>query len=196
MKVLAFFALSAVATAAMAVQPPSTITLNGPSVQMTNSVGTSISNTSGAHNEALQNIASNAGPVQVFAGGSSTQTANLGLGAVTNEAKGEDALARQNLASNNGKVEIRAASTQTVNSLGAVLSNLADGSDAHATQNVASNYGHVVVAAASTQTANFIGGSAVNQAKGSHSFAVQIISSNDACAEDPCPGGNCYRPNW
>ena len=75
MKVLAFFALSAVATAAMAVQPPSTITLNGPSVQMTNSVGTAISNTSGAHNEALQNIASNAGPVQVFAGGSSTQTA-------------------------------------------------------------------------------------------------------------------------
>ena len=93
MKVLAFFALSAVATAAMAVQPPSTITLNGPSVQMTNSVGTAISNTSGAHNEALQNIASNAGPVQVFAGGSSTQTANLGLGAVTNEAKGDDALA-------------------------------------------------------------------------------------------------------
>ena len=83
-----------------------------------------------------------------------------------------------------------------MNSLGAVLSNLADGSDAHATQNVASNYGHVVVAAASTQTANFIGGSAVNQAKGSHSFAVQNISSNDACAEDPCPGGNCYRPNW
>ena len=101
MKVLAFFALSAVATAAMAVQPPSTITLNGPSVQMTNSVGTAITNTSGARNEALQNIASNAGPVQVFAGGSSTQTANLGLGAVTNEAKGEDALARQNLASNN-----------------------------------------------------------------------------------------------
>ena len=109
MKVLAFFALSAVATAAMAVQPPSTITLNGPSVQMTNSVGTAITNTSGARNEALQNIASNAGPVQVFAGGSSTQTANLGLGAVTNEAKGDDALARQNLASNNGEVSITCA---------------------------------------------------------------------------------------
>ena len=67
-----------------------------------------------------------------------------------------------------------------------------DGSGAKASQNIASNFGHVVVAAASNQTANFnSGGSAINKALGSNSYAVQNISSNDACAEDPCPGGNC-----
>ena len=192
MKVLAFFALSAVATAAMAVQPASTITLSGPSTQNTSVNGATLTNTSGARNEAMQNVASNAGPVQVFAGGSSNQQANLNGGTVSNEARGDDAVARQNLASNNGAVEIKSSSNQTVNTNGGTLSNLADGSGAKASQNIASNFGHVVVAAASNQTASFnSGGSAINKALGSNSYAVQNISSNDACAEDPCPGGNC-----
>ncbi|WP_313080099.1 hypothetical protein [Pulveribacter sp.] len=199
MRTLVLFALSTVATAAMAVSPSNhhnqaanTIMISGNSTQTTNSTGSIISNKAGTDNTARQNIASNAGPVEIHQRGSSEQTANLGNTVVNNEAAGNDALARQNLASNNGEVEIRAASKQTVNANSVTLGNLADGSGAKAVQNIASNYGHVVVAAASNQTANFSGGGgAYNTARGTHSLAVQNLSSNDACADDPCPGGRC-----
>lgn len=191
MKVLAFFALSAVATAAMAVQPANTLTIEGQSVQNSYANGTTIRNTSGSNNEALQNISTNAGPVHIYSNGSSRQTTNFTRGMVSNEAKQQDAVARQNLASNNGAVEIRAYSEQTVNGTDTAFINEANGSNARATQNIASNFGHVVIAANSYQTVGYTNTSVTNWANGSNSYAVQNISSNDACADDPCPGGNC-----
>ncbi|QIL80112.1 hypothetical protein G7047_09500 [Diaphorobacter sp. HDW4A] len=197
MKAIAFIALTAVASAAFAAGPvrPGSITISGISEQKTYANDSTLKNTSGTNNKALQNVSSNAADVEIFSTGKSYQTTDLKDTTVTNEAKGDHSVARQNLASNNGTVEIKGTSTQTVVGNQANISNLADGNGAVATQNIASNFGNVTVAAnaSSYQYASLSGRSAaINTAKGSMSIAVQNISSNDACAEDPCPGGRCH----
>ena len=197
MKAIALFALTAIASTAFAAGPvrPGSISISGVSEQKTFSNDSIIKNTSGANNKALQNVSSNAADVEIYSTGKSYQTTNLKDSDVTNEAKGDYSVARQNLASNVGEVDIKGTSTQTVIANRANISNLADGNGAKATQNIASNYGNVTVAANATslQYASLTGRSAaINAAKGSLSLAVQNISSNDACAEDPCPGGRCH----
>ncbi|QIL72970.1 hypothetical protein G7048_23035 [Diaphorobacter sp. HDW4B] len=197
MKAIAFIALTAVASAAFAAGPvrPGSITISGVSEQKTYANDSTVKNTSGTNNKALQNVASNAADVEVFGSGKSYQTADLKETDVRNEAKGDYSVARQNIASNNGEVDIKGTSTQYVNANKAMISNMADGAGAKATQNIASNFGNVTVAANATsyQYASLTGRSAaINLAKGSLSTAVQNISSNDACAEDPCPGGRCH----
>lgn len=197
MKAIALFALTAIASTAFAAGPvrPGSITISGVSEQKTYANDSTIKNTSGTNNKALQNVSSNAADVEIYSTGKSYQTTNLKNTLVTNEAKGDYSVARQNLASNVGEVDIKGTSTQTVMANGANISNLADGNGAKATQNIATNYGNVTVAAnaSSYQYASLTGRSAaINAAKGSLSLAVQNISSNDACAEDPCPGGRCH----
>lgn len=197
MKAIAFFALTAIASTAFAAGPvnPGSISISGVSEQKTYLDGTTVRNTSGANNKALQNVSSNAADVTIKATGKSYQTTNLTNSTVDNEAKGDYATARQNLASNNGTVDVSGTSNQTVAGNKALISNLADGNGANATQNIASNFGKVTIAvgATSTQYASLINSSsAINAAKGYLSTAVQNISSNDACAEDPCPGGRCH----
>ena len=110
-----------------------------------------------------------------------------------NKAKGGDAEALQNLASNNGNgILISGTSNQTVGGSGATVSNLADGSSARATQNLSSNFGKVNVAGVSNQATYVTNASVLNMASGRNSHAIQNIASNDACNEpqDPCPTCN------
>ncbi|WP_353235018.1 hypothetical protein [Diaphorobacter ruginosibacter] len=197
MKALAFIALTAVASAAFAAGPvkPGSINIAGTSEQKTYTNHSTVKNTSGNNNKALQNVSSNSADVDITSSGKSYQTTDLKDAMVTNEAKGDYSIARQNLASNNGSVEIKGTSTQTVYGNGGWATNLADGNGATAIQNLASNYGKVSVGAnaSSVQYVSLTSGSSyINQAKGSLSTAVQNVSSNDACAEDPCPGGRCH----
>ena len=191
MKSIAFFALTALASTAFAAGP-SNMVLNGPSTQKTYQANTNVYNVSNADTQAVQNVSSNTAGVSITAGGVSNQTSNLTNSTVPNYANQKDALARQNLASNNGEVTINAKSDQTVYAKNAYVENKADGTDAKAVQNIASNYGNVTVNQHSIQYASLTGNSGtVNKALGHNAYAVQNISSNDACAEDPCPGGRC-----
>lgn len=75
MKAIAFFALTAIASTAFAAGPvnPGSITISGTSEQKT--YASTIKNTSGANNKALQNVSSNAADVDVS--GNSYQTTKL-----------------------------------------------------------------------------------------------------------------------
>lgn len=141
MKSLAFFALSVIASAAMAggYAPAPEIKITGNSVQAVSLTAAHVSNKSSASNsEALQNLASNAGNVTI--GGNSTQTVNAGLGSsVTNESSGIDSMASQNVSSNLGDVTITGNSWQTTSLTLASLTNLSSGANSKAVQNVASN---------------------------------------------------------
>ena len=140
MKTLAFLALSAIASAAMAVTPDTPeIVINGESTQLASLSLTAVSNTAGPDNTALQNLASNAGNVTIRNSGVSVQSVDARLGFVKNEAKGSDAYANQNLSSNMGDVTIGGTSYQFTTLAGALVSNLADGRDSKAVQNIASN---------------------------------------------------------
>jgi hypothetical protein len=141
MKSLAFFALSAIATAAMAASPVADeIVINGRSTQTTSMASSNASNTANADTTALQNLASNSGDITIRGGGSSSQTVNARTGSnVFNTATGADAYANQNLSSNHGHVTISAASTQLTDLTSSLVANSANGRDAKAVQNVSSN---------------------------------------------------------
>ena len=194
MKSIAFFALSLVATAAMATGSAgvSTITISGTSNQTASVNGGSVNNTAQSKAYANQNIASNKGGVSI--GGTSNQSSTLEGARVSNEAKSAGDVAVQNLASNVGHVGITAMngnSTQVANVTQATLKNSADSTSnncsgpdckdgALAYQNAASNMGEVTVSGKSDQGV-YISGSSTsvsNTAKGANTVAVQNMSSN------------------
>lgn len=141
MKSLAFFALSVIASAAMAAGPAPApeISITGNSVQSVSLIGANVNNKStGSKSEAIQNLASNAGNVTID--GDSKQTVNAGMGSsVSNESLGSDTFASQNLSSNLGNVKIDGYSEQHTSLAFSTLSNLASGVNSKAVQNVASN---------------------------------------------------------
>lgn len=140
MKSLALFALGSIASAAMAVTPVAPeIVINGDSTQLASLTLTAVSNTAHANNTAQQNLASNAGNVTIRNGGSSWQVVDSLASVVTNEARGRDAYASQNLSSNMGDVTIGGNSTQITTLRVASVANLADGRNSKAVQNIASN---------------------------------------------------------
>lgn len=198
MKSLAFFALSLVATAAMAAGASgvSTITISGTSTQTASVNGGQVSNTAQSKAYANQNIASNKGGMDIK--GTSSQTAVLEQAKVSNEAKSAGDVAVQNLASNVGNVtvdrSINFTGTSNQNAFitgGASLKNLADSTSnncsgpdckdgALAYQNAASNMGDVNISGTSNQGVAINGGSTsvTNTAKGANTVAVQNMSSN------------------
>lgn len=148
MKSLAFLALSAVATAAMAASAtdPNQLTISGTSTQTASVSGGFVTNTANSYSYANQNIASNKGGVNID--GTSTQASTLTNSLVTNEAKHEGDVAVQNLASNVGNVtvgsdgnsskmghnpgggngpSVKGVSTQTANVTGSTVMNVANG---------------------------------------------------------------------
>ena len=195
MKKLVLFALSVVASAAMAagpMGPSSVIEISGTSDQLTSISGAIVVNkASGSDSQALQNIASNAGNVTIS--GKSKQRATIeNLAFVTNVAE-RNAIAQQNLASNVGKVTIAANSEQNVTvRAGALLANFA-GANTVAQQSLSTNVGEVKIAAGtSIQTTNVGPLAAVlNSAYGHDAKAVQNISSNNSCSTFTC--ANSYR---
>lgn len=196
MKSIAFFALSLVATAAMATGSTgvSTITISGSSTQTASVNGGKVDNTANSKAYANQNIASNKGGVSI--GGTSVQTAVLEGAKVSNEAKSAGDVAVQNLASNVGHVAVNpnvlGGSYQSVYVTGnATLKNSADSTSnncsgpdcrdgALAYQNAASNMGDITISGRSEQGVGISGGSTsvTNTAKGANTVAVQNMSSN------------------
>lgn len=195
MKSLAFLALSAIATAAMAAGPSSvpTLTISGTSTQVASVNGGALKNTAQSYAYANQNVASNKGGVDIK--GNSEQTATLTGATVTNEAKSAGDVAVQNLASNAGDVTIDKSqwltgkSKQTVTITSSSMTNEANGNSgcygsncsdaALAYQNAASNMGDITIGGTSTQEVTIKDGSAVsNKAQGQSTVAVQNMSSN------------------
>lgn len=139
MKKLALFALSVIATAAMAAgpTPPSEIVITGNSYQSVSLSNSGASNTAnGADALAQQNLASNAGNVTI--GGTSWQTVYGQSSHVSNWAD-SNAVAQQNLSSNVGDVTIGGFSSQSTSLYDSYVSNAAYGKGATAVQNIASN---------------------------------------------------------
>ena len=149
MKKLAFFAMSLIATAVMAAGPvsPASITIHssGTSEQTASITGGAVMNTSKANNDALQNVASNSGKIDVK--GTSKQTATFNDSDVTNLAKNRDDFANQNISSNAGQVLIDGGgkSTQLTNVRHSDVTNMASGGGADALQNLSSNNGKIKV---------------------------------------------------
>jgi hypothetical protein len=140
MKSIAFLALSALATAAMALgpTPDAEIVISGTSVQTVSLTGAMVSNTANEYTEARQNLASNAGNVTI-SGASSQGVAAGALSFITNLADGDDAYASQNLSSNIGNVTVSGSSTQWTSLAMSSVVNKADGKDSVAVQNLATN---------------------------------------------------------
>lgn len=206
MKSLAFFALSAVTTAAMAVTAgdPGTITISGMSSQAVTINGGNVSNTSNPHTYANQNVSSNKGNISIS--GSSAQDSTLTGSTVTNEAHNPGDMAMQSLASNVGTVNVNGTyanvgplhmlvsgkSEQTANVNSSTVTNDVKGGGsvnncgevdcskaAQGHQSLASNVGNVTVSGFSKQTAGVTGGSAVtNDADGNGAKAAQNLASN------------------
>lgn len=143
MKSLAILALSVVATAAMANgggQPDyPQIQIEGLSVQIAAMKDTSIRNYAGDEAQAIQNVASNAGNVDVENHGKSFQIFLGKDSSVHNSATGHGSYASQNLSSNLGDVEIEGTSLQITAMWNSSASNQAQGHDSKAVQNIASN---------------------------------------------------------
>jgi hypothetical protein len=196
MKSLAFFALSVVATAAMATQPtgPSTLTISGNSTQLASVNGGYLTNTAHASAYANQNVASNKGDIDIK--GNSSQTAILQNAKVSNEAKSAGDVAVQNLASNAGDVNVdkshwvTGSSTQSVTIIDGTMRNEANSSNgcygsncadaAMAFQNAASNMGDISISGTSVQTVGVSGANTLvsNKADGKNTAAIQNMSSN------------------
>ncbi|MFV0679615.1 hypothetical protein [Ottowia sp.] len=199
MKSLAFFALSAIATAAMATgpAPAAKLTISGISTQLaTVNGGSNVTNTANSYTYANQNIASNKGSVDIK--GKSEQSAVITDSQVTNTAVNKGDVAVQNVASNAGEVSVEkpsgffaigGKSEQEATIKGSSLINEADGSSACggwncddaalAYQNAASNFGNVTIAGTSKQSFTMNGNSvAENKALGAKTVAVQNMSSN------------------
>lgn len=128
MKKLAFFAMTAIATASYALTPvgPGSIVITGTSTQLANvNSGSVVKNTSHAGSFASQNLASNQGLIDIS--GTSSQTAVVTHGIVTNEAMNGGDVAIQSLASNVGKVTIAKNSTQEAYVSNSTMTNKASG---------------------------------------------------------------------
>ncbi len=139
MKKLAFIALSALATAAMAAgpAPESEILISGTSYQIASISGTSVRNEAfGNQAQAQQNLASNAGDINIR--GNSLQAVVANGGSVTNRAN-DYTTASQNLSSNVGEVTVSGTSVQLTVLDRASIYNEARGRNAKAVQNIASN---------------------------------------------------------
>lgn len=96
MKTRVLFALSVVASAAMAVQPAalSSISISGSSTQLTSISGALRENKAdGANAEALQNVTSNAGNVSISDNSYQTVSISSPLATVSNDAR-KDAIAQ------------------------------------------------------------------------------------------------------
>ena len=138
MKKIVLLALSVVASAAMAAGPATTI--DGTSIQTATLTNTGVSNTAyGINANAQQNLASNAGNVDIASGGTSTQTVTA-TGAFFSNIANADTKAQQNVSSNSGDVTIKGSSTQLTVAAGTtVVANSATGFNAKAVQSIASN---------------------------------------------------------
>lgn len=139
MKKLALFALSVVATAAMATGPaPATdIVINGTSIQIAAVSNAAVKNKAdGGDANAQQNLASNAGDVTI--NGGSLQIVAGHSGMVSNTAH-SDATAQQNLSSNVGDVTVNGNSLQATLFHNSYIGNSATGRNAMAVQSIASN---------------------------------------------------------
>ncbi len=147
MKKLAIIALALTATAAFAQSssrystptPPPASSANGPeindpSVQATVLLNTAVINAASFGGEAVQNIATNAGNVDVS--GAQLQLVGAKNSLIMNAALGGEA--RQNLASNVGNVEINATSIQAVVAANSAIINKAS-FGSKAVQNVSTN---------------------------------------------------------
>lgn len=189
MKSLVFFALSVVASAAMATGPvPSTsaITIGGSSTQATTISDSIVKNKAdGMDSQALQNIASNAGNITI--NGTSDQNVLIKKdSSVSNEAR-KNAIAQQNLASNVGAVTVTGKSTQKVTIGHSTLDNFAS-TNSIAQQSLSTNVGSVTIGSggSSTQTTSLYHSGVYNSAYGDGSKAVQNISSNNSCSTFTC----------
>ena len=139
MKKLAIIALALTATAAFAdrggYEPRSSgPQINDPSIQATVLLNTAVINAASYGGEAVQNIATNAGNVDVS--GAQLQLVGAKNSLIMNAALGGEA--RQNLASNVGNVEINAMSIQAVVAANSAVINKA-GYRSLAVQNVSTN---------------------------------------------------------
>lgn len=143
MKSLVLFALSVVATAAMAVttSPSSEIKISGDSIQVVLLSDSDVRNkATGENSLAQQNLASNTGKITIK--GKSTQIVAAGDDSVISNKSNANTIAQQNLASNVGDVTIdgKGTSLQIVALLkGSSVMNEAYGRNARAIQNLASN---------------------------------------------------------
>ena len=190
MKSLVLFALSVVASAAMATGPvgPSAITISGSSTQLTTITDSIVRNKAdGSGSQALQNIASNAGTITIKGGGSSDQTVLINKDSLVTNVAMKDAIAQQNLASNVGYVTISGKSKQNVTVDHSTVSNIAN-SNTIAQQSLSTNVGTVTIAAggSSTQTVSLLHSGVYNSAEGNSAKAVQNISSNNSCSTFTC----------
>ncbi len=140
MKKLAFLALSVVASAAMAAGPAGVqTTIAGTSVQAAVLQTSTVTNlASGVGSQAQQNLASNAGDVNIAAGGLSIQVVASNNSSFTNTA-GALNEAQQNVSSNSGDVTISGNSLQITLANGSNVTNTAVGIGAKAVQSIASN---------------------------------------------------------
>ena len=140
MKKFVLLALSVVATAAMAAGPSGIqTTIAGTSVQAAVLQTSTVTNlASGVNSQAQQNLASNAGDVNVASSGLSIQVVASNNSIFTNTA-GAQNKAQQNVSSNSGDVTISGNSLQITLANGSNVSNKAIGTNAKAVQNIASN---------------------------------------------------------
>lgn len=208
MKTLAIFALSAIATAAMAADltAPNTITISGTSEQVASVNGGNVRNVANANTYANQNLASNKGGIDIS--GNSKQTAALQNTYASNEAKASGDVAIQSLASNVGEVSvlksgnssdknshppqhgdgIKGKSEQTVSMVDSNLINQAQSENgcygnnckdnAVAYQNLASNMGTISISGNSEQLVGANNATIQNYASGKNTVAIQNLSSN------------------
>ena len=141
MKKLVLFALSVVATAAMAAGPAGVqVEINGSSTQTADLRSSTVRNTaSGVNSQAQQNISSNAGDVFVAGGATSRQTTNARASSSITNTSNANTEAQQNMSSNSGDVTIRGTSIQLTTLVSSAVSNTATGSRAKAVQSIASN---------------------------------------------------------
>lgn len=139
MKTIALFALSVVATAAMATGPApvAEIKIDGTSIQIAALSNSGVVNqANGTNSLAQQNLASNTGDVTID--GTSVQIV-AGRGSLVWNKADANAEAQQNLSSNVGNVTIGGDSLQATLLKNSFVGNFATGSNSLAVQNVATN---------------------------------------------------------
>ena len=140
MKSLVLLAMSVVATSAMAAGPSGVQTIiAGQSTQAVVLLSSVVRNTANGHNSnAQQNLASNAGDVDITSSGKSTQIVGAYNTTFSNTSNAHTK-AQQNVSSNSGDVTISGNSLQLTLAANSAVSNTATGHNAKAVQSIASN---------------------------------------------------------
>ena len=140
MKKLVLFSLSVVATAAMAAGPsPAEIEIAGKSTQVAVLHTSAVLNVAnGSMSNAQQNLASNAGNVDIKKSGNSFQIVGA-QGSVFANISNANTKATQNVSSNSGDIDISGTSVQVTSAYNSAVLNFATGKGAKAMQNIASN---------------------------------------------------------